>query len=123
MSAECQKRPNALQQKVALLDHPVREREQRIGNGNPESPRGLHVDRQLDQRRLLDRKIGRLCPIEDLLYVSSSAPIEVPPRWAVANQRANVGELGNRGDGWQPMSQCQGSYAFPQVDECRIANN
>src|SRR6516225_2779891 len=57
MSALCQKRPNALQQKRWLFDHLVGEREQRRGNVSMSN--ALAVCRLMTSSNLIPRRIGK----------------------------------------------------------------
>src|SRR5438445_628246 len=43
----------------------------------PERPRGLEVDDQLELRRLLDGKVSGLGAFQDLVHISSGTPIHI----------------------------------------------
>src|SRR5262245_41047742 len=51
-----------------LLDYLVRSQQQCLWDREAEGLRGLEIDDQLELRGLLDRKIARLCTIENLVY-------------------------------------------------------
>jgi RNA polymerase sigma factor (sigma-70 family) len=53
----------------------------------------LDIDRQQNSRRLLDRKVSGLYPIENLLHVISRATVSVPPGNAVADQATGAGKI------------------------------
>src|SRR3989442_9124886 len=58
---------------AALLDHLIRPQQQRRRDREAERLGGLHVDDQLEFRRLLDGEIGGLGALQDLVDVHSSA--------------------------------------------------
>src|SRR5262245_40752463 len=64
MSALCQKRTYASQQK-ASLENLIGTAGQRQRNGDAERTGGLHVDVQLDFGGLHDRQVGRLLALEN----------------------------------------------------------
>ena len=51
---------------IALFHHLVGAHEDRVRNFEAEHPRGLHVEDQLEPRRLLDRKLGRFRSSQNL---------------------------------------------------------
>src|SRR5438128_11769809 len=55
----------------ALLDHPIRPRQHRGRDREPERLRSLEVDHQLELVGLLDRQVRRLGPFEDLVHIRS----------------------------------------------------
>jgi hypothetical protein len=61
MSALCQKRPSAPQQKTPLFDHLVGAAEQRKRARNPKRLGSFEVKYQLDLDGLLDRQISQVC--------------------------------------------------------------
>ncbi len=51
------------------LDEFIHQNQQRLRDREPERFRGLHVDDQLELRRLFDGKVGGLRTLEDLVNV------------------------------------------------------
>src|SRR5262249_40413067 len=68
MSALCQKRTHAVQQK-SLFDHLIRARKERRRYCETERLRGLEIDGQLIPGRRLNRKVGGLLTFEDAIDV------------------------------------------------------
>src|SRR5258705_5161627 len=54
-----------------IVDHLDGLREQRERHGEAERLGGLHVDHQLELGRQLNRKIGRLCALENLVDIAA----------------------------------------------------
>ena len=52
-------RPPLADRSVLLLDHLIRLDKERLGNGQPDRPGRLEIDRQFKLRRLLKGKVGR----------------------------------------------------------------
>ena len=67
---------HALQQVSPLFDHLVGEGEQRGRNGEVERFRCPHIQHELELHWLLDRKIGDLGALQDLVHMARRAPIE-----------------------------------------------
>src|ERR1700724_948767 len=59
--------PNAPQRIVSLFDHLVGGSKQRRRDSEAECPSSLEVHGWLEPRRLLDRKVSRLCSLEDAI--------------------------------------------------------
>src|SRR5262249_27572597 len=51
----------------ALLEELVRLEQERLGDGQPQTLGGFEIDHQLELGRLLDREIGRLGALQDLV--------------------------------------------------------
>jgi hypothetical protein len=60
----------------ALLDHLVGRGEQFIWDGDVERLGHLEIYHKLKRRRLLDRQVAWVCPLENLVHIHSGAPIE-----------------------------------------------
>src|SRR5215510_9997106 len=69
-----------------LLDQLVRTQEQRLWDGKTERLGGLHVDDELEFRRLLYRHFGWLSAIEDHANLFRRATEGVYEVWAVRQQ-------------------------------------
>src|ERR1700730_10951884 len=54
---------------LRLFDHLVGAGEERLRHGETERFGGLHVDKQLELGRLLDGKLARFRPLQDLVYI------------------------------------------------------
>ena len=50
----------------------IRPQQERRRDGEAKRFGGLCVDDKLERRRLLDGKVGRLCALEDLVYIDGS---------------------------------------------------
>ena len=68
--AECCSQESAALVEQALLDDLVRAHQERLRDREAERLRGLEVDDQLELGRLLDRQVGGLGALEDLVHVS-----------------------------------------------------
>src|SRR5215472_16216936 len=75
---------------VRLLDHLVRLEEERRGHEQTECLGGLQVDHELELHRLLDRKVRRLRPLEDLVHIDGSASDDVKLVWSVGHEAAGL---------------------------------
>jgi hypothetical protein len=72
-----QRTDSALQQKIyfqGLFDHVVRGRQQRIRNGNANSPGSHEVDNQLEFCRLFNRQVGWFLAFGDAAGVKLISP-------------------------------------------------
>jgi hypothetical protein len=70
MSALCQKRTRAVQQRTSLFDHIVGATEHQWRHGETQRLGGLEVDHQLELSRQLDREVGWLGAFKDTVDVS-----------------------------------------------------
>jgi hypothetical protein len=59
---------------LALFNHLIRPRQHIRRNRQPDLLRRFQIDDELKLRRLLDREIGRLCVVQNLVNISGSAP-------------------------------------------------
>src|SRR5215469_1648504 len=84
-----------------LFNHLVGASEERLGDRNAKGVGGLEVDDQLELRRLLDGKVGRLGALKDLVDITSGATERAAQILAVAHKTASVGQLTKCADGWQ----------------------
>src|SRR5215510_10467453 len=70
------------------LDHLVGAGEQRRWNFEAQRLRGCQIDDEIELRRLLDRKVARLCPAQNLVDVVSGAPEHVWDVCSIGHQTA-----------------------------------
>jgi len=70
------------------FDHLVGEREEVVGNFDPERLGGLEVNHGLKLGGLEDRQVGGVCPIENLRGVDAILAIAIDNIDAVAEQSA-----------------------------------
>ena len=75
MSAKCQYRTNAVQQKGSL-DHLVGPQQKRRRNGYPQRVSSSHVDHRFEFRRPYDRQFTRIGPSRDLTSKDTYQPIQ-----------------------------------------------
>src|SRR3989442_2015491 len=61
----------------AVLNHFIRPQQERLRDRQAERPGRLHVDRQLERGRLLDREVSRLSPSENLVQVRRASSVQV----------------------------------------------
>jgi hypothetical protein len=69
MAAQCQEATYAPQQTALLLDHLVGQRDELLGNGQPERLGGLAVDYQLES----GQQLGRARATQDLVHVGGNS--------------------------------------------------
>jgi hypothetical protein len=68
------------------LDHSVGPHQHVRRNRKSDLLRGFQIDDELEFLRLLHRKLSRLSAFEDLVHISSGAPVEVGEAHAVAHK-------------------------------------
>src|SRR5215472_6385678 len=98
-----------------LLDHLIRPRQQRPRNRQAERFGRLEVDHQLELGWLLDRQIGGLGALEDLVDVVGAPPKEVGRVGRIGDQQAVPRHGGERTDGRETMLYGE------LTDRCRLA--
>jgi hypothetical protein len=87
-----------------LLDHLVGGGQQRFRDGNAERLGGLHVDNQLDLRRLLHREIGRLVALENAAGINPSLVYLIATSASIGHQASSEGMLTESVDRGQPIA-------------------
>src|SRR5262249_19088709 len=93
LSAISVPRPRSKKSMVSLFDHPVGACEYCVGYRDAKYFCRPQIDRQLDLRGLLDRKISRLGPSQYLLHVFSGAMIHRPPWRPITHKGAGACKL------------------------------
>src|ERR1700730_13003260 len=73
-------------------------------HGEAERLGGLEVDDQLECRRLLDRQIGRLLPLEHSSGINAGLPNQAGDARSIADQAAARGQVAPRIDRWNGMA-------------------
>src|SRR5262249_36201246 len=73
-----------------LLDHLIRQEEQRWRDRDPERLGRLEVDDQLEFYGLLHRQVGGLGAFQDLVYVRGSTPEQIPNAYAIGHEPASL---------------------------------
>ena len=58
---------------------------ERLGRG--------HVDDKIELGRLLDRKVGRLCPAQNLVDIVARSPVQVRLVWPIGHQTSRFDEF------------------------------
>src|SRR5262249_61759852 len=86
-------RPEQVQQTRRLFDHLVGTQQERFRDGYPGRLGGLHIDGQLEFRRLLDRQVRGLRPLQNLVHVEGAAPEQVRYARAVRQETASDNAL------------------------------
>jgi hypothetical protein len=106
---------------ASLINHLIRPRQQRCRNCKAEGLGGLHVDDQLEFRRLLNGQVAGPGTLDDLIHVGRGAPIEIGNIWPVRREAAGVDIDLERVDGREPvprgqLNQRRGSLSNAGVD-------
>src|SRR2546427_12236157 len=77
----------------SLLDHLVRQDQERWWHRDPERLGGLEIDDQLELHRLLDGQVSGLAALQNLVHVGGGAPVEIGVIRAVAHEAASLRDL------------------------------
>ena len=79
------------------LNHLIRPVEQRLWNVDANLLCRLETDHQLELRRLLDRQIGGLGSLEDLVHINGDAPVTIRVVRRVGYESASINKFFARG--------------------------
>ena len=77
--------------KIVLFDHLVGACEERGRHGQAKRLGGLEIDHEFEFGGLLDRKIGGLCPLEDLIDILRSTAEGICEAGPVGDEAAGLG--------------------------------
>src|SRR5882724_129450 len=77
---------------ISLMTWSARSRSEG-GDREAEGLGGFEVDDELELRRLLDRQVGWLRALEDLVYVDCGSPHQLDPVGAIGHETADRREL------------------------------
>src|SRR3954453_3465062 len=83
------------------FDHLVSASEQRRWYGETERFGRFLIDRQIEFRRDLNRKIGGLCAMQNAIRVPCEVPVEFTHVWSVCHQQSLLGKRKPARDGRQ----------------------
>src|SRR5205085_10312917 len=83
----------ARQRACASLHHFVRTQQDVARNRDTEGMGSLHIDDELEFRRLLDRQVARLHTFQYLVDVGGGSPVEIWVIDAVRDQASGIDEL------------------------------
>src|SRR5262249_24981988 len=86
-----------------LLDHLVGALHEGLRNREAEGLGGLQVNHQLEPCRLLDREVGSLGALENLVHVDGRAAEYVETAAPIGHEAAGVHVLSLWVHGWQPI--------------------
>src|SRR5262249_25365805 len=100
-----------------LLEHLVRQDQERRGNREAEGLGGLEIDRALELHRPQNRPVGRLGPLEDLAGVEARLAIRLDQAGCVAHQAPGHDELAKGVDRGHGMARCQCHEVFAPAVE------
>src|SRR4029078_3787079 len=75
---------------MVLFDHVVSLQEKRFRDYNAKRFGGLEVDQQLEAGGLLHRKIGRFCPLQDLVDIAGGLTDHFADVRSVRDERARL---------------------------------
>src|SRR5262245_54253121 len=108
-----------------LLDHLIGSGEDRRRDGQPEGFGGLEVDDELELGRLLDRQIGGLGTLENLVHVNGSAPVEVKNVRAIRHEATGV-DMELQGEHRRQVAPCRepcNLLSLGGTSECWVQQN
>ena len=105
-------------QRTITIDDVVRPPQQRRRHGQPEGFRRLQVDNELEVRGLLDRKIGGLSALQDLVHEDRCSPPAVDEVRAIRHEPTLIDVVPEAIDGWQSGA-CDklGDSAWDRIEE------
>jgi hypothetical protein len=103
----------------ASFDDLIGARQEGLRHGETERLRGVEVDDQLECRRLLHRKVGRLGALQDLSGVNALLVIDRRIARAIAEQAAGDGEVARQGNRWNGMARCQRRDLWPEANAAK----
>src|SRR5215472_1506448 len=92
---------------ASLLDHLIRPQEERLRDRQSEGLGGLEVDDELELGGLLYREVAGLRPLQNLVHVCRSAPIDVSPKWSIGHEAALIDKQPHGVHGREPVPRCQ----------------
>src|SRR5262249_59549562 len=98
--------------RAASRDRPGSAGEQCRRHGETERSRRNQVDDQIKLGRLLDRKIGRLCPAQNLIDIVGGTPVQVQEVRSIGNQTPAFERLSAANYCWQSRSERKGEDAI-----------
>src|ERR1700716_3990560 len=99
LSERCQTRKSA-----ALFDHVVGAGEQCRWHNDAKRLCGLQIDHQFELGRLLDRQVGRLRTLENLVDEDGGPTKKISNIGPVGQKEARLGQLSLDRGGWQLIS-------------------
>src|ERR1700730_19283849 len=79
--------------KPELFDHVVGDQQQRARNFQIEQSGGLKIDYKLVFCRFLDRKIGRVCTLQNLTEIDRRTSKSINPHSAIGHEAASFCDL------------------------------
>src|SRR4030095_7991065 len=104
------------------LDHLVGAQPHRSRDGDAKRIRRLHVDHQVELRRLLDRKVGGLVAFQDLVHVLGRALKKVETVWAIAKENSELRPLPSSSHDRQALLEGEVLDALPVCPQRQAGN-
>src|SRR5262249_891855 len=92
--------PGPSEDLLSSANHPVGSKQPRLGNREPERPRRVEIDYELEHGGLLDGKIGGLGPLDDTVNQARRLPAELRLVRPIAREATPVDEVGVMKHGW-----------------------